>query len=46
MGTQKTTDGRQIILGIEEGLTDWLLTARLEGEPVLLPRLQDDTKNN
>ena len=32
MGTQKTTDDRQIILGIEEGLTDWLLTARLEGE--------------
>lgn len=36
MGTQKTTDGRQIIFGIEEGLTDWLLTARLEGAPVLL----------
>ena len=32
MGTQRTTDGRQIILGIEEGLTDWILTARLEGE--------------
>ncbi len=36
MGTQKTTDGRQIIFGIEEGLTDWLLTARLEGAPVPL----------
>lgn len=30
-----TTDGREIIVTIEKGLTDWLLTARLE--PVALP---------
>jgi hypothetical protein len=42
MGPQKTTDGRQIILGIEEGLTDWLLTARLEGEPALLTQSRGD----
>jgi hypothetical protein len=35
MQNQKTTDGRGIILNIEEGLTDYLLTARLE--PVALP---------
>ncbi len=38
MGTQRTTDGRQIILGIEEGLTDWILTARLESKPALLAK--------
>ncbi|HCE97217.1 MAG TPA: hypothetical protein DER10_01825 [Elusimicrobia bacterium] len=35
MHNQKTTDGRGIVLDIEEGLTDYLLTARLE--PVALP---------
>lgn len=30
MRHQKTTDGREIIIDIEEGLTDYLLTARLE----------------
>ena len=35
MGTQRTTDGRQIILGIEDGLTDWILTARLESIALL-----------
>jgi hypothetical protein len=35
MQIQKTTDGRGIVLNIEEGLTDYLLTARLE--PIALP---------
>ena len=35
MQNQKTTDGRGIVLNIEEGLTDYLLTARLE--PIALP---------
>lgn len=35
MHNQRTTDGREIILNIEEGLTDYLLTARLE--PAALP---------
>lgn len=35
MHNQKTTDGRGIVLNIEEGLTDYLLTARLE--PIAIP---------
>ncbi|MBI4801974.1 MAG: hypothetical protein HY796_05570 [Elusimicrobia bacterium] len=29
---QKTIDGRRMIVSIEKGLYDWMLTAKLSGE--------------
>ena len=36
LNAQKTADGRPIIVSIEKGLYDWMLTARLGGEEKLL----------
>ncbi|MBI4657127.1 MAG: hypothetical protein HY746_10355 [Elusimicrobia bacterium] len=32
LNTQKTADGRQMIVSIEKGIYDWMLVARLDGE--------------
>lgn len=38
LGNQKTTDGRRILLMLEEGLTDWMLVAKLESLQPQIPQ--------